>query len=181
MAEEDKAAWLAASGLPFQWLGLLGNSHATVSAHTQTRAGEPERSLVARPTGAPAPSRRDNSEIRLRADKRFGGRERKRHQKLVRGVPGTWGPLQPGVEEGDTLAAGRGPQSRGRASRSPGPRRVGGRGKERAEHEQKKQPNLGWELSMENGRGGGCSRARREAEGADRRARVRVLRGAAGE
>lgn len=64
----------------------------------------------------------------------------------------------PGVEKADTLGAGRGPQSSCPESRSRGPRRVGGRGKERAEHKQEsKQANLGWELRMENGRGEGCS------------------------
>lgn len=47
--------------------------------------------------------------------------------------------------------------------------------------QERKQPNLGWALRMENSRGGGGSRALREAEGAGRRARVRGLRGVAGE
>ncbi|CAI9164584.1 unnamed protein product [Rangifer tarandus platyrhynchus] len=56
----------------------------------------------------------DNSEIRLSADKRFG--ERKRHQKLVRGVPGTWEPAGNGEGRQEPIAARRGPESRGRGA-----------------------------------------------------------------
>lgn len=86
------------------------------------------------------------------------------------------------MEKVDTPGADRGPQRAG----EPRPRGLrlgrGGAEEERRElGQEKKQPNLGWALRMENSRGGGCSRARREAEGAGRRARVRGLRGAAGE
>lgn len=55
---------------------IVGDNHTKVNAHTQTRDRWQERSLFASPTGAPAPLRKDNSEIRLRADKRLRG-ERK--------------------------------------------------------------------------------------------------------
>lgn len=127
--------------------------------------------------------RRDNSEIRLRADKRFG--ESETHQKLVCGVPDAWEPLQPAVRVEGRLPcvpadrARRGPGARGPGARDRRGGEVEGR---KGEHErERKQPNLGWVLRMENGGGGGCSWVRREAEGAGRRARVRDLRRAAGE
>lgn len=55
---------------------VVGDNHTKVNAHTQTRDRWQERSLFARPTGAPAPLRKDNSEIRLRADKRLGVEEK---------------------------------------------------------------------------------------------------------
>lgn len=86
-----------------------------------------------------------------------------------------------GVEKVETLEADRGPQRAGEP-RPTGQRRVGGAEEERGEIvQERKQPNLGWALRMENSRGGGGSRALREAEGAGRRARVRGLRGVAGE
>lgn len=127
--------------------------------------------------------RRDNSEIRLCADKRFG--ESETHQKLVCGVPGAWEPLQPAVRvEGRLPASQSTAPAEGREPEGLGPATGGGGGVEerKGEHErERKQPNLGWVLRMENGGGGGCSWVRREAEGAGRRARVQGLRRAAGE
>lgn len=72
----------------------------------------------------------------MRADKRFG--ERKRHQKLVRGIqePGSRHGL-PGVDKIDTLGADRGPQRAGEP-RPRGLRWVGGAEEERGVLEQER-------------------------------------------
>lgn len=64
--------------------------------------------------------------------------------------------------------------------RPKGPLLIGLEGR-RGDKQRRKQPNLGRATCVKNGRGRGCSRARREAEGAGGRARVRGLLVAAGE
>lgn len=141
---KTSAAWLASpTGMPVHRLGLLGNGHIAGNAHAQTRARWQESRLSARQTGAPAPARRDNSEIRLRADKRSGEREEEAP------AVGTRSSGNPGAAAAGN-AGGRHPRSRarGRKARARDGEGVEGRKEQKTRAEKKKQPNLGWELSI---------------------------------